>query len=691
MTQRITRASSGLTPDQVTALRPHVVDLRDGKLATEAGGEGEFFTTDADVEAIFETHLPQYVSEHRDGPVPLVLYAHGGVTAEANGLRIAHRQIRWWLDNGAYPLHFVWETGLVDAVTDALAGVLAPSARGLLGDFRDRVLETFARLAQGKRLWDAMKDDAVTASASGGGARRVAELLGTYVTDHPGAITVHAVGHSAGSIFHAHLLPNLLHAGVERVDTISLLAPAARTDLFEQKVLPQLDSGKVGHLTMYSMTQQAELDDTCGGVYGKSLLYLVSRSFEPEIGAPILGLQESVRDNDRLARLFLDGTASTDAVWSPVTAGPHDSSTSLTHGGFDEDAPTMNSVARRILARDNIVEFPEVRARASAPEVLRTAPVAVPRWPSASPRKALCIGIDRYPDVPDRLGGCVADACEWADALHRVGFDVESLHDDRADRTSILRVMVELVSGASPGDVLVVQYSGHGTHVPDLNGDESGAGDSADKQDEALCPVDFRGGELLIDDDLGQVWDLLPVGVGLTLVFDSCHSGSANRGLNSAELEQIREDTDSLPRYRVLDDETVRKYREIRGSSVPAETRTDRELLFSACSAVEVAYETAGHGDFTRKAAPLVATAAGFVTNAEFLARVRDGFNPRQHPEIHGSNDLHDQLFLFTPTGAPAAAGPTAALRAGSTDGQVRAVAAFLRATADLIDPSGGN
>ncbi|MDV2476159.1 caspase family protein [Rhodococcus zopfii] len=221
--------------------------------------------------------------------------------------------------------------------------------------------------------------------------------------------------------------------------------------------------------------------------------------------------------------------------------------------------------------------------------------------------------------------------------------------------------------------------------------DESGAGDSADKQDEALCPVDFRGGELLIDDDLGQVWDLLPVGVGLTLVFDSCHSGSANRGLNSAELEQIREDTDSLPRYRVLDDETVRKYREIRGSSVPAETRTDRELLFSACSAVEVAYETAGHGDFTRKAAPLVATAAGFVTNAEFLARVRDGFNPRQHPEIHGSNDLHDQLFLFTPTGAPAAAGPTAALRAGSTDGQVRAVAAFLRATADLIDPSGGN
>ncbi|WP_410872963.1 caspase family protein [Nocardia sp. A7] len=690
------RASSGLTRDELEALRPHVINLRDGRLAETPVGEGEFFTTAEDVAAIFDEYLPAFVAKNGTRPVPLVLYAHGGLIAEANGLRIAHRQVRWWLDNGAYPIHFIWETGLLEALSDALAGWLSPSTRGWLGDARDRVLETVARVGQGKRLWDAMKDDAEAACADGGGGQFFADVLGTYITAHPGAVTVHLVGHSAGSILHAHLLPTLLDAGVDHVDTISFLAPAVRADLFARNVLPALEDERVRHLTMFTMNQQAELNDTCGDIYGKSLLYLVSASFEPEIGAPILGLQQSVHADRRLDNLFSGASNSVTAVWSSVNAGPRDSSTALSHGAFDDDTTTMDSVARRVLDRDDIVSFPAPRGtqRAAESSVLHTASVAAPLWSNRATRKALCIGVDRYPNTEDRLAGCVADARDWAAAFRGVGFDVAELHDARADRDGILRALVELVSGATAGDELIVQYAGHGTNVDDLDHDESLGGDLGDDRDEALCPVNFRDGELLIDDDLGRVWDLLPDGVVLTLIFDSCHSGSAHRGFTAAEIGGAQDDTppDTRPRYVALDNDTRAKYRKLRGHASRAVERLDKELLFSACRASELAFETAGHGDFTARAAPLVVASAGSLTNREYLDRILAGFGSRQTPEIHGAPNLYDRKFLIKTVGdLPVAADripvPGSGLAATDGDARTLAVAAFLRATADLLDP----
>ncbi|RYE42322.1 MAG: caspase family protein [Hyphomicrobiales bacterium] len=683
-----TRAGSGLSRDELEALRPHVVNLRDGRLATSADGEGEFYTTAEDIAKIFDKHLPAFVEKNGGRPVPIVLYAHGGLTPETNGLRTAHRQVQWWLDNGAYPVHFVWETGLHDALADALAGWLAPTTRGWLSDARDEILETVARIGQGKRLWDAMKDDAKAACADGGGGIVFADALGSYITDHPDTVTVHAVGHSAGSIFHAHLLPTLLDAGVERVETVSLLAPAMHTDLFTQALLPALENQRIGDLAMFTMTREAELDDTCGGIYGKSLLYLVSASFEPETDAPILGLEASVRGDPTLSHLFFDDGRSATAVWSPVSAGPRDSSTARSHGAFDDDAPTMDSVARRILDSDDIRSFPAPRGvEHPAERTSRTAPVAVQTWSAGSTRKALCIGIDRYPRPTDQLAGCVADAREWAAAFRDVGFDVAELHDGQADREGILRALIELVSGGTAGDLLVVQYAGHGSNVDDLDDDESAGVDPDDDRDEALCPVDFRDGELLIDDDLGRVWDLLPSGVDLTLFFDSCHSGSANRGLAEADVSAAHRNTppDTRPRYVVLDDATQAKYRKLRGAASEALERPDRELLFSACRAAELAYETAGHGDFTVKAAPLVAAAVGSVTNREYLDRILDGFGARQSPEIHGAQELYDKTFLRSAGSNGRVIAPPIVATNGHN--QVQAVAAFLRATADLLDP----
>src|SRR5262249_57154954 len=48
----------------------------------------------------------------------------------------------------------------------------------------------------------------------------------------------------------------------------------------------------------------------------------------------------------------------------------------------------------------------------------------------AGRRRALCVGIDRYPTMP--LAGCVADARDWAHALETLGFSTALLLDDAA-------------------------------------------------------------------------------------------------------------------------------------------------------------------------------------------------------------------------------------------------------------------
>lgn len=70
------------------------------------------------------------------------------------------------------------------------------------------------------------------------------------------------------------------------------------------------------------------------------------------------------------------------------------------------------------------------------------------------------------------------------------------LHDDAQDyrsvptRENMIRAMQWLVNGASKDDALFFHYSGHGTLTADVQ-----TGDD----DEAICPVDFQQGGLIIN------------------------------------------------------------------------------------------------------------------------------------------------------------------------------------------------
>ncbi len=96
---------------------------------------------------------------------------------------------------------------------------------------------------------------------------------------------IHIVGHSAGSIFHAPLITALNDAGVD-VETCTLWAPACTVELFKQHYVPAIKKKRIKQFALFALSDKAEQDDHCANIYHKSLLYLVSHSFEDEAAHP---------------------------------------------------------------------------------------------------------------------------------------------------------------------------------------------------------------------------------------------------------------------------------------------------------------------------------------------------------------------------------------------------------------------
>lgn len=144
-------------------------------------------------------------------------------------------------------------------------------------------------------------------------------------------------------------------------------------------------------------------------------------------------------------------------------------------------------------------------------------------------KKAVLIGVNRYRIPGNDLRGCVPDVKNMANLLQRQyefeSGDISLITDFDATKEAIESAITGLVREARRGDVLLLHYSGHGSNVPDDNGDED------DNRDEILCPTDLDWNDPLRDDWLRNVFDGLSAGVSLTVISDCCHSGTITRAL----------------------------------------------------------------------------------------------------------------------------------------------------------------
>ncbi len=686
------RGTRVFTPEEIAMLRPYVIDLRLGAFSND----GQFTTSKEDVDEIFGERLPAELADRKakGQKLELMFYAHGGLIDEASALGAALDHLDFWRKNGIYPIYFVWETGLKETVQDIVRGLFSGS-RGILSGAENAVIAAIARPG-GLAVWSQMKRSAEIASLPTGGALYVAQKTLDLWNAHSSDIHIHAAGHSAGSIFHSYFLPTLVRqqtaAGVPslNVQTLHLLAPAVATDLFISNLMPQIgDTKPIERLTMYTMHKELEKADKAGPYQG-SLLYLVSHAFEQSQPTRLLGLEESIRQDAPLIRFFgLAGLQAPKAelVFSQTPPGtsPRSASQATSHGGdngFANDPATLGSVVRRALnipdgvpisefvppqtgGRDIFEETPPAAALAPPPlspplaSPAPAAPSAAFPVGSAGARRALCIGIDLYPD-PNRLGGCVNDARNWTSALGALGFEVRTLTDGQATRDGILQAIRDILRQSQPGDVTVMQYSGHGTRVPDQDNVEKGG------FDDAICPINFADGALIIDDDFREIFASTVDGVNVTIFMDCCHSGTNTRlisGLSPANLAEVGH---LRARFIAPSSALTAAYLAFRRNNVaraalaPRGPAQMKQVAFAACQDREVAFENNGAGVFTTFATRMLAAPLPPLTNRQFQQRVVAAFGTpaQQTPNLDCAPASEARIFLQPLTTAivPAAA-----------------------------------
>ncbi|KAI5081784.1 hypothetical protein GOP47_0001527 [Adiantum capillus-veneris] len=155
-------------------------------------------------------------------------------------------------------------------------------------------------------------------------------------------------------------------------------------------------------------------------------------------------------------------------------------------------------------------------------------------------RAAVLVGCN-YGGTLAELKGCVNDVWAMHSTLckrfHFDGAHIQVLVDNDPMLTmptgaNIRRALcTTIASMSSYDDMVFFHFSGHGIRLPPPNVRPS-CKLAPSQYDECIVPCDMN---LLTDEDIREVVDLLPKGVTLTIVADSCCSG----GLIKYEKEQI--------------------------------------------------------------------------------------------------------------------------------------------------------
>ena len=163
----------------------------------------------------------------------------------------------------------------------------------------------------------------------------------------------------------------------------------------------------------------------------------------------------------------------------------------------------------------------------------------------------------------------------------RYGFkpeDIRVLRNFEATRDRILsETKTWLIDAAAPGDVSFFFYAGHGSQVKNSRTEE------ADGLDESIVPSDANKGVPDIrDKELAGVFGgAVDKKVRLTVIFDSCHSGSIGRGAPKPI------------RFRFLQPDN----RDVADPSRPAAPESRGALVLSAAQDYELAAETRDEED----------------------------------------------------------------------------------------------
>jgi len=319
------------------------------------------------------------------GQPKLMIYAHGGLNSEPESIDRIRVLAPYFAANGIYPLFLTWRTGPIETLMAMLEdkfrsffGVSTAEemrAAGFLdelGEARDRRVEEFAHKVL-KGVWSEMRENAELGAAAGGGLTLLAPALARLRDGLKGkGLELYLVGHSAGAILLGHLLAKLAApaaaAAPVAVAGCTLYAAACSVSFAVDKYLGAakaiLPNAKI---QLHHLQDREEKDDFLAGVkglhlYGKSLLYLVSRALDDDRKMPLLGFERAVKpgwetDSDQWAAAQLPALQRWQATFkglavpvetASVVVNKKGKTVQAQHGSFDNNVAVMQQTIERM-------------------------------------------------------------------------------------------------------------------------------------------------------------------------------------------------------------------------------------------------------------------------------------------------------------------------------------------------------
>ena len=280
--------------------------------------------------------------------------------------------------------------------------------------------------------------------------------------------------------------------------------------------------------------------------------------------------------------------------------------------------------------------------------------------PSAGTKRALLIGINKYKAVP-KLQGSLNDIETMRQILlTRWGFadkNIVVLTDEAATRDGMLAALEQLAKVAGPNDTVYFHYSGHGSQVDDLNGDEPD-----DHLDETLVPQDGRtpGIRDITDDELDAIFARMAA-KNAFIVLDSCHSGTATRSLDirtrsvpqDSRIDIYKKAEEAKPKTRAIVPVITSRYVVMTGAASHQE-------------ALDGPVDGRYHGFFTYSLAKSLSAAGPGASPREVFTGVEQelkriqthfGRSSMPEPQLEAPPDLIEKTLFGAVPAAPAGAG----------------------------------
>jgi len=285
--------------------------------------------------------------------------------------------------------------------------------------------------------------------------------------------------------------------------------------------------------------------------------------------------------------------------------------------------------------------------------VLALSLCAVALLPSAwSESRALLIGVGNYRNPNANLRGIDKDIRMMKEVAGVMGYkssQMKVLEDSEAALSDIEEAIEDwLVRGVTKNDRVLFYFSGHGSQIPDKNGDEK------DSVDEVLVPydVDVAGRTLknvFLDDKFGKILSRIPSGEVVVLI-DACHSGTAYKSFSITKFLSTTQDDAKFFYYEGMP-ETKGNFA-VEGDSPAGKNY----VCLSACRDDEVAVPSQNGSFFTLGIYDAITKASGAgrkLTLNELKEKTEaylgNNLSPGRmhHPRLSGNKSLADKNIII--------------------------------------------